>query len=127
MPENQPVYSASDGRPAGHLPIATPDEAYVQALLAERAGYTALLDGGQTQRGGEPIADILDRIDGELTRLGHITPVPAEFLGEPDSPRFEPVDVPLADNRIGPNFGRPLEQEPVADDVPPPRAPRKRA
>lgn len=130
MPEIQSVYAAKNGQPAGHIKHPTTDETYAEALLTELGGYHALLDEGRTERGGESIADIIDRIEAELQRIGwsvpttvDVEPVPAAYAGDEDSPRFEPVDddVPppatLAEVAVNAAEAHALL---VDDDVPPP-------
>lgn len=58
MPEQVPVRSIRTGG-LDHLEVATPEEAYVAALLREREGYARY---GRSER--------VDAVDAELDRLG---------------------------------------------------------
>lgn len=114
MPEIQPVYAAKNGQPAGHIEHPTADEAYATALRTELGGYQALLDAGRTERGGESIAEIMTRIEAEISRVlpeGYT----AHFDRAPLAPaEAEPVPVDDLGDRLATAF------KAADDDVPPP-------
>jgi hypothetical protein len=79
MPERIEVHGA--GKPGvDYIEVPTPNESYLEALQVERAGYQLRLDAGETERGGEQIADIMARNAAEIVRVGGRIPH-ASFIG----------------------------------------------
>lgn len=110
MPENTPVYGAGNGQPAGYLTTPTADEAHLAALRAERGGYEALLADGRTERGGESITDILNRIDGQIEYYAARVPSPLDKLAGTGNALTSPSP----------------DGDEASDDVPPPPKPTGR-